>query len=232
MTITQRQKDFLQIIKQIYEATNLPVHYAQVAELLKVSKWSAYEMLKTLEKKGFLTTQYEVNLKKKHPGRARVMFAPAQLANLVLATKKFGTPTPNKEVQLLKERILSLYDKPKKSELRELVEQLKTELPNIENPLVSCAYVIAILILQLQTLSKTSIRLIKNMALDVAKGEIGLAMFVGAVMGSMLKTASQVQLLSHLADSLSGFQKNLATLNQSEQTLLMDFLGEALAKAT
>lgn len=230
MIITRRQKDFLEITKQIYEATNLPVHYARVAELLKVSKWSAYEMLKTLEEKGFLTTQYEVNLKKKYPGRARVMFAPTQLANLVLSGKMLETMTPIKEVQLLKEKILSFYDKPKKSKLRELMEQLKNELPNIENPLVFCAYVIAILILQLQILSKASIHLLKSMVLNVAKEETGLLMFVGAVMGSMLKTTSHVQLLSQLNDFLSGFQKNLATLSRFEQGLLMDMVCEALAK--
>lgn len=232
MAVTRRQMDFLQIIKQVYEATNLPVHYARVAELLGISKWSAYEMLKTLERKGLLTSQYEVDQEKKYPGRARVMFAPTQLVNLVLSGKTLEDMAPVKEFQLLKERLMSFYDKTTKTAPGELEEQMRTELSGVENPLVFCAYVITILILQLQTLSKTSISLLKNVALEVSEGKIGLAMFVGAAIGSMAKTASQVQLLSHMADCLSGFQKNLAILNRSEQALLMDFLSEMLARTT
>jgi len=224
--------DFLKTIKQVYEATNLPVHYARVAEILKISKWSAYEMLKTLERKGFLTSQYEVDQEKKYPGRARVMFVPTQLVNLVLREKNLENVVPVKEFQLLKERLMSVYDKTTKIAPEKLVEQMRAELSNIENPLVFCAYVITILILQLQTLSKTSISLLKDVVLEVSEGKIGLAMFVGVAIGSMTKTASQVQLLSHMADCLSGFQKNLAMLNRSEQVLLADFLSETLAKMT
>ncbi|HOV42355.1 MAG TPA: hypothetical protein PLE01_00355 [Syntrophothermus lipocalidus] len=232
MAVTRRQMDFLRIIKQVYEATSLPVHYARVAELLGISKWSAYEMLKTLERKGFLTSQYEVDQEKKYPGRARVMFAPTQLVNLVLSGKTLEDMAPVREFHLLKERLMSVYDKTTKITPADLVEQMRTELSSVENPLVFCAYVITILILQLQTLSKTSISLLKNMALEVSEGKIGLAMFVGAAIGSMAKTASRVQRLSHMVDCLSGFQKNLAMLSQSEQALLMNFLSETLAKAT
>ncbi|NSW83130.1 MAG: hypothetical protein HPY90_07625 [Syntrophothermus sp.] len=232
MAVTRRQMDFLRIIKQVYEATSLPVHYARVAELLGISKWSAYEMLKTLERKGLLTSQYEVDQNKKYPGRARVMFAPTQLVNLVLSGKTLEDMGPVKEFQLLKEKLMSLYEKTTKTAPEELAEQMRTELSGVENPLVFCAYVITILILELQTLSKTSISLLKNVALEVSEGKIGLAMFVGAAFGTMAKAASQVQLLSHMSECLSAFQKNLAKLNQLEQTLLMDFLSEALAKTT
>jgi len=80
MRITRRRMDFLQKIKELYEATGLPVHYARVAELLGVSKWSAYEMLKKLEKEGLLASQYEVNQRERFPGRAMVLFAPTRLA--------------------------------------------------------------------------------------------------------------------------------------------------------
>jgi Mn-dependent DtxR family transcriptional regulator len=55
--ITRRRMDFLRIIKQLYESTNLPVHYVRVAQLLGISKWSAYEMLKNLEKEGLVSSQ-------------------------------------------------------------------------------------------------------------------------------------------------------------------------------
>jgi len=231
MAITRRQMDFLKTIKQVYEGTKLPVHYTRVAEMLGISKWSAYEMLKTLERKGFLTSQYEVDQKKKYPGRARVMFMPTQLVNLVLSGKTLEDMVPVKEFQLLKERLMSFSDKAAEITPEELMEQMRAELSNVENPLVFCAYVVTIFILQLQVLNKSSISLLKSGALEVSAGKIGLAMFVGAAFGTLVKVTSQVQLLSHMVECISGFQKNLAKLNQLEQALLMDFLSEALARA-
>lgn len=231
MTLTRRRLDFLRIIKQVYESTNLPVHYARVAELLGVSKWSAYEMLKTLEKEGFLTSRYEVNQGEKNPGRAMVMFAPTQLVNQALSGKSLDFKMPIKEWRLIKERLLSLFEEPKKGAAKEITDQLISELPGVENPLVFCAYILTILIEQLQSLGEARIPPIKSMASKATKDPIGLAMFVGAGIGSLLKNTSQVQPVAQLTESLSRFQKNLSVLTQAEQTMLLDFFDNALAKA-
>ncbi|QGP93193.1 hypothetical protein MGLY_25960 [Neomoorella glycerini] len=232
MRITRRRLDFLQKIKQLYEATNLPVHYARVAELLGVSKWSAYEMLKTLEKEGFLASQYEVNQGEKFPGRAMVLFAPTRLAEAVLSGKTLEEKVPVKEWRQVKERLLSLCEELKKNNPRELIEQLMAELPGLERPLIFSAYMITLLIVLLQTLSEKSISLIKNVVMNAVKEEIGLAIFAGAVLGSMMKTATQFPLLSQIVSYMGRFQINLAELNKSEQALLMDFLEKGLEKAT
>ncbi|ACA60222.1 LexA family transcriptional regulator [Candidatus Desulforudis audaxviator] len=232
MRITRRRIDFLQKVKQLYETTNLPVHYTRMAELLGVSKWSAYEMLKTLEKEGFLARQYEVNQAKKFPGRAMVLFAPTRLADAVLTEKALEEKAPDKEWRQVKQRLLSLCAEQKKNNPREFVQQLMAELPGLERPLIFSAYIIALFIAQLQTLSAKKLELAKSVVLGAAKAETSLAMFAGAAMGSMLKTATQFPLLSQIASHLDRFQDNLAELNQSEQALLMDFLEEALEKAT
>jgi len=231
MHITRRRMDFLQKIKQLYKDTNLPVHYTRVAELLGVSKWSAYEMLKTLEKEGFLSSQYEVNQGEKSPGRAMVLFVPTRLTDLVLSGKALKEKVPVKEWQQINERLLSLYEELKKANPKELVEQLMAELPGLETPLIFSVYMIAFLVAQLQTMSEKSIGLVKNVVMDAAKAETGLAMFAGAAMGSMLRTATQFPLLAQIVSHLNRFQDNLAELNQSEQALLMDFLEAALEKA-
>lgn len=231
MRITRRRLDFLRKIKQLYETTNLPVHYTRVAELLGVNKWSAYEMLKTLEKEGFLTSQYEVNQGEKFPGRAMVLFAPTRMAEAVLSGQGLEEKFPGKEWRQVKQRLLSLCAELKKSNPRELIEQLMAELPGPEHPLIFCAYMITLLIVQLQTLSIMSRGLVKNVVLGAEKAETGLAMFAGAAMGSMLKATTQFPLSSQIVSHLHRFQDNLAKLNQSEQALLMDFLEEALEKA-
>lgn len=231
MAITKRRLDFLRIIKQLYESTGFPVHYARVAEMLGVSKWSAYEMLKNLEREEFLTSQYEVNQVQKNPGRAMVMFLPTLKLDQALSGKGLDHKTASREWRQEKERLLALFDESKKGNVKALWEQLLDELPSMENPLVSCAYVVTIVVSQLQTLSGNSLRVLKNMAVEARKGPIGLAMFIGTAIGSLLKSAAPVSVIGQLADSLSEFQKNLAALTKSEQALLLDFLETALGKA-
>jgi len=231
MRITRRRKEFLQKIKQLYDAAKLPVHYARVAELLGVSKWSAYEMLRTLEKEGLLASRYEVNRGEKFPGRAMVLFVPTRLADAALSGNMWEEKDPLKEWRQVRQRLLSLCAGLQTNHSEELTEQLIIELPRVGRPLIFSAYMIALLIAQLQTLSAKSLGLVKNVVKDAAKAETGLVMFAGAAMGSMLKTATQFPLLSQIASYLDKFQDNLAELNQSEHILLMDFLEEALEKA-
>jgi len=230
MAITKRRLDFMRVIKQLYEATGLPVHYARVAEVLGVSKWSAYEMLKNLEIEGFLARQYEVNQVEKNPGRAMVMFLPTNKLEQILSDKKLVEKPTNREWQQEKERLLALFDEVKKGNGKLLFEQLVTELPGLQSPLVSCAYVITLVVSQLQSLSENSLRLLKNLATEARKGPVGLAMFIGTAIGSLLKSAAPASIIGQLADHLSEFQKNLTSLTQSEEVLLLDFLETALGK--
>lgn len=231
MTITTRRLDFMKKIKQLYEANGLPVHYVRVAEALGVSKWSAYEMLKNLEKEGFLIRQYEVNQVEKYPGRAMVMFLPTNKLEQVLSENKFDSKPTNREWRQEKERLLALFDEEKKGNGKYLYEQLVSELPNLQNPLVSCACVITLVVSQLQSLSENSLRLLRDLAAEARKGPVGLAMFIGTASGSLLKSADPASVIGQLVDFLSEFQKNLISLTKSEQVLLMDFLETALGLA-
>ncbi|MEN6327183.1 MAG: hypothetical protein ABFD18_13400 [Syntrophomonas sp.] len=230
MAITRRRMDFLRTIKQLYEATNLPVHYIRVAQLLGISKWSAYEMLKTLEKEGFVARQYEVNQGEKHPGRAMVLFTPTRLLDMILSGKSLEDSA--REWQQTKEKLLSLCEDLKKENSKEIVKHLLAELPEIGNPMTFSAYVITLLIAQVHTLSDSSKKLINKLVIDAASPVSALSMFTGAVIASGSKINSRVQPLFQVLNHLPGFQKNLASLNQSEQHQLMDFLGDALAKTS
>lgn len=232
MRITRRRIDFLQKIKQLYEATNLPVHYERVAELMGVSKWSAYEMLKILEKEGLLASQYEVNQREKFPGRAMVLFTPTQLAEAVLAGEAQKEQAGDREWHQTKQVLLSLCDKQKRKNAKALIEQLLAKLPRLENPLIFCAYMIVLLLMHIQNLSNNSIDMIKNVVLNAAKAETALVMFAGVALGSMLKTTAHLPLCSQLTSHLTRYQDNFAELDQAEKALLLDFLEEALKKAT
>lgn len=230
MRITRRRMDFLRKVKQLYETTNIPVHYARVAELLGVSRWSAYEMLKKLEKGGFLTSHYEVNQGEKFPGRAMVLFAPTHLLDLALSGKTIKYSLPVKEWEKVNEKLSYLHEELKKANPGELAEKLMAELAGLESPLIFSAYMLAVLTAQLQNLNQKSIELIKGMVMDATKAETALAMFAGAVIGNMLRTATQFPYLSQITGFLAKFQSQLNKLTQPEQALMMDFLDKALTR--
>lgn len=78
MKITKRQKAFLEKILDIYKELQEPIHYSTVAEQLKLSKYTAYDMLRLLEEKGYVESVYETH--NEGPGRASILFMPTQKA--------------------------------------------------------------------------------------------------------------------------------------------------------
>ena len=53
MELTQRKREFLEVIEQLYQKTGESVHYEDVAKELGVSKWTAYDMVQDLINAGF-----------------------------------------------------------------------------------------------------------------------------------------------------------------------------------
>ncbi|MDY6867823.1 MAG: hypothetical protein SVT56_07940, partial [Chloroflexota bacterium] len=78
MKLTKRQKTFIDKILDIYLEIQEPIHYTMVAEQLNLSKYTAYDMLRLLEEKGYVESVYET--RREGPGRASVLFQPTQKA--------------------------------------------------------------------------------------------------------------------------------------------------------
>ncbi|CAG1015932.1 hypothetical protein ANAEL_05408 [Anaerolineales bacterium] len=78
MKITKRQKAFIEKILDIYKEIQGPIHYSTVAEQLNLSKYTAYDMLRLLEEKGYVESVYETH--SEGPGRASISFKPTKKA--------------------------------------------------------------------------------------------------------------------------------------------------------
>ncbi|HSR33115.1 MAG TPA: helix-turn-helix domain-containing protein, partial [Anaerolineae bacterium] len=84
--LTARQRAFLDKLMELYHEHQGPVHYTDVAQGLGVNRFSAYDMLKVLEEKGFAESSYALRSAEsgmaEHagPGRSMVVFAPTPLA--------------------------------------------------------------------------------------------------------------------------------------------------------
>jgi len=69
MKLTGRQKVFLSKFLDLYGEAEGPLHYTTVAERLGVSKITAYDMLRILEEKGLVASEYVLPVKGHGPGR-------------------------------------------------------------------------------------------------------------------------------------------------------------------
>ena len=77
MTLTHRQRTFLHRLLDVYpDHRDEPVHYSTVAQALGVSNTTAYEMMKLLEKKGYVSSEYRLPDRHRGPGRSQVLFRP------------------------------------------------------------------------------------------------------------------------------------------------------------
>jgi DNA-binding Lrp family transcriptional regulator len=81
MKLTHRQETFLQRLLDMYRELNGPIHYSALAERIGVSPFTAYDMLRLLEEKGLVTSQYRLDSDKPVVGRSEIVFLPTERAN-------------------------------------------------------------------------------------------------------------------------------------------------------
>jgi len=79
MKLTHRQETFFLRLLDLCRETNGPIHYSTLAEKVGVSPFTAYDMLRLLEEKGFVTSEYRVEPGRANVGRSEILFLPTQL---------------------------------------------------------------------------------------------------------------------------------------------------------
>lgn len=80
MKLTHRQETFLLRLLDLYNELDGPIHYSTLAERVGVSPFTAYDMLRLLEEKGVVKSEYRITPGKTPVGRAEVVFLPTPLA--------------------------------------------------------------------------------------------------------------------------------------------------------
>ncbi|MEM7115192.1 MAG: hypothetical protein AAF614_22320 [Chloroflexota bacterium] len=81
MKLTARQEAFLNELVTLYQNDAAPIHYTTLAKQLDVNRYTAYDMLKVLEKKGYVASHYRAKEGHVGPGRSEVVFMPTKKAD-------------------------------------------------------------------------------------------------------------------------------------------------------
>uniref|UniRef100_A0A7C3RKA9 HTH dtxR-type domain-containing protein n=1 Tax=Dictyoglomus thermophilum TaxID=14 RepID=A0A7C3RKA9_DICTH len=79
MSLTKRRIQFLETLRSLYKTYNRPIHYEEVAQRLSVSPATAYDILQTLSKDGYIDMVYLKDFQNSKKGRGKVFFLPKEI---------------------------------------------------------------------------------------------------------------------------------------------------------
>ncbi|MDN5347765.1 MAG: hypothetical protein PWP65_1329 [Clostridia bacterium] len=225
--LTKRRLQFLAGLKKIYEETSAPVHYISVAEKLKVSKWTAYDLLQELEKEGYLRREYVVG-QEKLPGRSMVMFVPTDNAYRVQEDAE-EDKTFTSEWLSVRKYLLSILPHLKAGETGPEVEKLLAEMAiKKEHPLIWSAYTLTLLLISLKSLGEKGLNMVKNLFKGAPGPEAGLILVAGTGLGTALQSSSSLPWQNQLTAFVGRLQEHITQITHKEKKMLADFLQEAL----
>ncbi|RAK19405.1 heat-inducible transcription repressor HrcA [Anoxybacillus vitaminiphilus] len=223
MILTERRKQFLKKLVDLYQKTNVPVHYEILAKALGVSKWTAYDMLKELEKLGYLIRDYAVN--PGETGRSQIVFLPTAKASSLFEQKR-SEVISLEEWHKAKTKVLEFLNSLKGCSLSDAVQKVLDEIPKVKVRVAFCAYIIGLFLVYLRKLGGRTEVLIKSLVQN-APTEMRMTMFVGTVLGTIIQTMNH-EIGVEVTELVGRYLKSITDLSNHEKEMLSDFLNEAL----
>jgi energy-coupling factor transport system substrate-specific component len=229
MGMTERQRTFLEQFWELYREVRAPLHYSVVAEKLKVSNISAYDMLRLLKRKGMVASQYLLPKRQPGPGRSTVVFYPTQRAKALLG-RPFGEEGERKEWEDLRERTLQALRK-RKDGYDEMLEELLSRIPDRESPMLRSTEVMTAMVLQMCRLGGGAKgRVLGEVRRLMAAGESGLSAMAGLPLGLMFVDEADKGFAGKLLSYVEAYQEDLSRLSAESKRVLSEFFLE-LVKA-
>ncbi|MBN1313933.1 MAG: hypothetical protein JXA42_00630, partial [Anaerolineales bacterium] len=146
--LTGRQKIFFNQFVDLYLRDNEPIHYTTLAEQLGVGKITAYDMLRLLEDKGFVSSEYVLPEGDREKGRSTVLFRPTQKATEAIIDLA-GDDWDQEEWAAVKERILASLHAGKGSDYVGLLDEIMLRIPRRKTPMLYVAETLTVVILNL-----------------------------------------------------------------------------------
>jgi DNA-binding MarR family transcriptional regulator len=228
MKLTGRQKDFLSKFLDLYREADHPLHYAVLANRVGVTKIAAYDMLRLLEERGLVTSEY-VLPEGGGPGRSSIVFSPTEKAATVMA-QLAGERWDTAEWDEVKERILTALREGKGTDYQNLLEEVLLRIPEHKSPMLYAAEMITAVLLNLHQLreeTKAS-SLLENLRTLGWPGELGLNALAGLTLGLTMAEKANRRITTLLLSYTQKYQDHLARLSAENKKRLSDFAQEVM----
>jgi len=240
MKITMRQREFLETLIDLYRQKGSSVHYSEVALKLRVSKWTAYDMLQLLHKEGLLEVEYIIPESNKFKwgklGRSTITFFPTKKGYTISNLSQRNLSTKAAEFNKLKKEIIQKFGELKgKLNIRDLFK----EALQSKSPLIFCACLLLILILLIKKITEgvAEIKLISQVIPHTTTNtyvELALIVFAGMCLGVLAKYVSKVPTtygnndLDEYTNYIQTYNQYVSQMDKEEQKSLLGFLKETL----
>jgi predicted transcriptional regulator len=212
----------LQQLVDLYRKTELPVHYETLAEAVGVSKWTAYDVLKAVEKQGLVSRRYANNAKE--TGRSQVMFVPTAKAEEVVAlseSKSFDQADWNTTLANITRMLKEL----KHTGINEALRKLLDETAHVNGRFTFCAYTAGLLV-YLKNFSGKSEAKLRPLMKKAPSKETGMTMMIGTVLATTIQKVNE-ELGREITELVSRFLGSIPDLTGEEKEKLFDLLSEA-----
>jgi len=227
--LTGRQREFLGRLLDLYQREAAPVHYSIIADRLGVGNVTAYEMMRLLEERGLVQSEYQRPEDMRGPGRSSVVFRPTPLAMKVILRLANGRWS-EREWEQARTRILDQLNSGKAADYETLLDELLKRLPHEHSPTAFLAQMLAAIVLGLRSLKGVAdLTDIRNAIRKVGlPGELDLSALAGLTVGFSLVERLNRRFGSAFAVLAKKYQRVLAGLNLEDRGRLAEFTREIL----
>lgn len=228
--LTRRQQQFLSQFLDVYRDLDGPVHYVTVAERLGIGKVTAYEMLRLLEERGLVRSEYNTNPDQHGPGRPIVLFHPTGEARRVIH-ELAGDSADLEDWQAVKERILHQLREGRAGGYEELLSNLLSRIPERHSPLIFVTELVTAMILTLASIreSPEMRMLMEHLRRIGLPGEIGLSALSGIGLTLSILERINRRFSTILLAQISKYECMLSQLSEENRRRLGEFTREVVS---
>jgi energy-coupling factor transport system substrate-specific component len=222
MRLTRRQMQFLETLTEIYNQSRKSVCYKDVAERLHVSKWTAYDIIQEINRKGYLNVEYKLN---HGPGRSEVRFIPKE-TSIEKIKELEGTGILSSIKNFVSVRV-------KKYEGIGLSESIKLIAGKVEkekNPLLVLLYAVTLFIIFSKIFKIDGIINISNVLSSGIEPQVILLFLVEMMLNLMAKESTLLGLsvdkptLEKFRIIENKFKKSIGLVSTGSQRKVLTFL--------
>jgi len=227
MKLTGRQQAFLRAFLDVYREAQGSLHYTTVAERLGVGRITAYDMLRLLEDKGLVTSEYVMPAS--GPGRSTILFRPTERGEAWMR-QLAGETWDQEEWESVKARIVQALEARPGEGYEPLLEEILSRLPERNNPLIYATEMVTAVILSLHQVREAvpSGKLWERLRDLGLPEEAGLNALGGLAVGLSLVEQANRRLTIRLLSATRQYQAALASLSAESRRRLAEFTAEVM----
>jgi predicted transcriptional regulator len=236
VTLTQRQKQFLERLRQIHRRLREPVPYGELARSFGISKWAAYDMMETLEQKGLVRREYVLRGKRPRGGRSRVAFRPATGARAAVApgpqSERVPAARERREWDRTRRRILRDLTQMDEGARASILNRLLAAIPRERAKLAYCGELLTALLLRVSARGEHArhVALLRAVSERVSRTQGKLVVLAGLSGGLSLHGEDENGLANRFALYVRRYERYVREMSAGHRRALLTFFHEVVQR--